>query len=801
MTYLHISMVLLLSLLIPAANSATTDTISTGQALSISDKLVSKNGRYALGFFKVGNNSSQNTSIWYLGIWFNRVPKFTQAWVANRDDPFKSPTSSLELKISHDGNFVVLNQPTNSIIWSTQAKLTRNNTIAMLLDSGNFILRNSSHTLWQSFDHPTDTFLAGMKIGWDNITGLNLRLFSRKNSISPATGVYCEELDPSGVNQIVLAKLNPTAQYWSSGVWDGHHFASLPETVLNAGNESLVTNAYKKYYTYTVLDETATVYYNLDVSGQVKIFVWLEGSQDWIVAYSQPRAQCDVYAVCGPFAICNDDTLPHCTCTKGFSVRSPEDWELDDRTGGCIRNTPLDCITNGSLTRSTDKFLPLPCVSLAQSVSRIEDDAQSIGVCAQVCLDNCSCTAYSFSNGTCSIWHGELLNIRQIQCANSDGETLYLRLAAKDVQGVEKDKRVFIVAVATGTSVAALGLFAFAVLIMIWRNKRKSSGHISNIAEDCNGIIAFRYNDLKLGTKNFSEKLGGGGFGSVFKGFLNNSTAIAVKELHHHAHQGEKQFRAEVSSIGIIQHINLVKLIGFCCEGARRLLVYEHMPNGSLDIHLFQSHATVLKWSTRYQIALGVARGLAYLHEKCRDCIIHCDIKPENILLSDSYVPKITDFGMAKFLGRDFSRAITTMRGTIGYLAPEWISGVAITPKVDVYAYGMVLLEIVSGKRNSCVSCSCGSNHDVYYPVHVAREIIDGDVRSLLDSRLCGEVNFKEAEIACKVACWCIQDDEFDRPTMGEVVQILEGLLEVNIPPMPRLLQTIAGSSNYSTCC
>jgi hypothetical protein len=486
--------------------------------------------------------------------------------------------------------------------------------------------------------------------------------------------VYCEELDPSGVNQIVLSQRSSTAQYWSSGVWSGQHFASVPDAARNAFKRSLVTNAHEKYYTYIILDETVTVYFNLDVSGQIKVFVWREDSQDWLLAYSQPRAQCDVYAVCGPFAMCNDDALPYCTCTKGFSVRSPEDWELDDRVGGCIWNTPLDFITNGSSTRSTDKCLSVPCVSLAQSVRRIED-AQSIGVCAQVCLDNCSCTAYSFTNGTCSTWHGELLNIRQIQCssaANSNGETLYLRLAAKDTQGLEKNKRVFIIAVATGTSVAALGLFAFAMLIMIWRNKRKSSGQISNTAQDCNGIIAFRYNALELGTKNFSEKLGEGGFASVFKGFLNNSTAIAVKKLDHHAHHTEKQFRAEVSSIGIIQHINLVKLIGFCCEGARRLLVYEYMPNGSLDIHLFQSHATVLKWSTRYQIALGVARGLAYLHEKCRDCIIHCDIKPENILLSDSFVPKIADFGMAKFLGRNFSRAITTMRGTIG--SPEWLS-------------------------------------------------------------------------------------------------------------------------------
>ncbi|XP_062201694.1 G-type lectin S-receptor-like serine/threonine-protein kinase At2g19130 isoform X1 [Phragmites australis] len=804
MPYDHIIVALLFTIHIPAS-SATTDTISAGQALSIRDKLVSKNGRYALGFFEASSKSSQNTSSWYLGIWFNNVPKFTQAWVANRDDPIKSPTSLL-LKISHDGNLVIVNRSTDSIFWSSQANMTKKSTIAMLLNSGNFILRsisNSSDILWQSFDHPTDTFFPGAKLGWDKITGLNRRLVSNKNSLSPATGVYFEELDPSGVNQFILAPLNSSAPYWSSGVWNGQYFASVAEMLRNtrqAVNRSFVDNAHEKYYTYALVDETTVVYHHLDVSGQIKTSIWLEGSQDWHLIYVQPRAQCDVYAACGPFTICNDDALAHCTCMKGFTIRSPEDWELDDRTGGCLRNTPLDCIENGSVTSSTDKFYSVPCVSLSQSSHKVEA-AHSIGECGQVCLDNCSCSAYSFSDGTCSVWHEELLNIRQIQCsstANSNGETLYLRLAAKDVQSLEKKRRGFVIGVATGTSVAALGLFVFIMLIVIWSNKRKSTGLISNSAQGCNGIIAFRYIDLQRATKNFSEKLGRGGFGSVFKGFLNDSIAIAVKRLDG-THQREKQFRAEVSSIGIIQHINLVKLIGFCCEGARRLLVYEHMPNGSLDIHIFQSQAAVLKWSTRYQIALGVARGLAYLHADCRDCIIHCDIKPENILLSDSFVPKIADFGMAKFLGRDFSRVLTTMRGTIGYLAPEWISGVAITPKVDVYAYGMVLLEIVSGRRNSYVSCSCGSNHDVYYPVHVARQILEGDVRSLLDHRLCSEVNLKEAEIACKVACWCIQDDESDRPTMGEVVQILEGLLEISIPPMPRLLQAIAGSS-HSTC-
>nr|XP_040252715.1 G-type lectin S-receptor-like serine/threonine-protein kinase At2g19130 [Aegilops tauschii subsp. strangulata] len=204
----------------------------------------------------------------------------------------------------------------------------------------------------------------------------------------------------------------------------------------------------------------------------------------------------------------------------------------------------------------------------------------------------------------------------------------------------------------------------------------------------------------------------------------------------------------------------------------------------------------ILRWTTRYQIALGVARGLAYLHDRCRDCIIHCDIKPENILLDDSFIPKVADFGMAKLLGREFSRVLTTMRGTAGYLAPEWISGVAVTPKVDVYSYGMMLLEIISGKRNSSASCSSGGELDVYFPVHAAHKLLEGDVGSLVDQRLCGDVNLDEAELACKAACWCIQDHELDRPTMGQVVQILEGLVEIRIPPVPSVLEAMAESSH-----
>ncbi|CAL9766006.1 unnamed protein product [Musa acuminata subsp. burmannicoides] len=213
------------------------------------------------------------------------------------------------------------------------------------------------------------------------------------------------------------------------------------------------------------------------------------------------------------------------------------------------------------------------------------------------------------------------------------------------------------------------------------------------------------------------------------------------------------------------------------------------MPKGSLDTLLFEPTPTALDWKTRYQIAVGTARGLAYLHEQCRDCIIHCDIKPENILLDESFVPKVADFGLAKLVGRDFSRVLTTMRGTRGYLAPEWISGVAITAKVDVYSYGMMLLEIISGRRN-LTGPEEGSHG--FFPALVAGKLVDGEVESLLDYGLGGEAESEEVERACRLACWCIQNDELSRPTMGQVVQVLEGFLEVNVPPIPRSLQLLA---------
>uniref|UniRef100_A0A0E0N630 Protein kinase domain-containing protein n=1 Tax=Oryza rufipogon TaxID=4529 RepID=A0A0E0N630_ORYRU len=279
------------------------------------------------------------------------------------------------------------------------------------------------------------------------------------------------------------------------------------------------------------------------------------------------------------------------------------------------------------------------------------------------------------------------------------------------------------------------------------------------------------------------------GIGIIIVGLtviIPDTTTVAVKRLEGLC-QGEKEFRAEVSTIGKIHHKNLIRLLGFCCGGSKKLLVYEYMPNGSLDQHLFGKSNLTLSWSTRYQITVGIAKGLAYLHEGCRDCIIHCDIKPQNILINESLAPKVADFGLSKLIGHDFSRVLTSMRGTLGYLAPEWLSGQAITSKADVFSYGMMLFEIISGKRNIEHGASTSSS------MLIAEEIPKGgEVHRLFDPELVGDANPEELARVFKVACWCIQNHPDCRPSMREIIQILEGLKPFETPPVPRYLKLLA---------
>ncbi|XP_042473829.1 G-type lectin S-receptor-like serine/threonine-protein kinase At2g19130 [Zingiber officinale] len=509
-----------------------------------------------------------------------------------------------------------------------------------------------------------------------------------------------------------------------------------------------------------------------------------------MLIWARPTSKCSVYGVCGPFGSCTDFTLPFCYCVNGFRIKSQTDWDLGDRSQGCERKTPLQCSgLNNSVDSEKDGFFEMTNVRLPDSPNTLATAGSREG-CELSCLSNCSCNAYSYNDSGCFVWYGGLLNLQE-QYNQSDAGTLYLRLAASELQSSESHKKRMVAHISNGVVgviVPAVVVCLFIIGGLIWKRERRRATQNSKIVQ--NSMVSFMYDELRMATKNFSEKLGGGGFGSVFKGSLPGSIDIAVKKLEG-LYQGEKQFRSEVSTLGAIQHVNLIRLIGFCSQGTKKLLVYELMPSGSLADQLFRSNSNVLDWKTRYRIAIGTARGLAYLHEQCRNNIIHCDIKPENILLDDALVPKVADFGLAKLVGRNFSKVLTTIRGSRGYIAPEWISGMPITTKVDVYSYGMMLFEIISGKRNLvCATESCFE----FFPSVATSKLINGDVEVLLDHRLEGEADMGELAIACKLAGWCIQDDESSRPTMSQVVQALEGNLDINIPPIPKFLQRLSDS-------
>ncbi|KFK25384.1 hypothetical protein AALP_AA8G106700 [Arabis alpina] len=766
--------------------SSTTDTISDNFTISGDKTIISSGGIFKLGFFKPGSSSK-----YYIGMWYNQLSQPTIVWVANRDTPVKDKNTSV-LKIS-DGNLILLDGKNQTPIWSTG--LTSTSSVsplkAVLSDDGNLVLSTSDSSatvLWESFDHPAHTWLPGGKIRYDKRTGKSQKLISWKNQEDPSPGLFSLELDVSTAYKILW---NGTNQYWSSGPWNPQSqlFDSVPEMKLNyIYNFSFFSNATESYFTYSIYNHLNVSRFVMDLSGQIKQLTWLENNNEWNLFWSQPRQQCEVYAYCGSFGICRDKSQPFCLCPRGFKPSSQKDWDLGDFSAGCVRKTELQC-ARGDI----NGFLPLSKMKLPEKPEVVV--VSSVGNCASACLRNCSCKAYAHDGGSnrCSSWSKDVLNLKQLDDDNSEGYTLYVRLAASDMPsgGSGKSNKMMIFGAVLGSlGVIALVLLAVIVILRYQRRKRmrgeKSDG----------SLAAFSYRELQNATKNFSDKLGGGGFGSVFKGVLPDSSDIAVKRLEGIS-QGEKQFRTEVVTIGTIQHVNLVRLRGFCSEGNKKLLVYDYMPNGSLDSHLFinQNEEKIgLVWKLRYQIALGTARGLAYLHDECRDCIIHCDIKPENILVDSQFCPKVADFGLAKLVGRDFSRVLTTMRGTRGYLAPEWISGVAITAKADVYSYGMMLFELVSGRRNTEQS----ENGNVRFFPSLAATVLtkDGDIRSLLDPRLETEaVDIEELTRACKVACWCIQDEESHRPTMSQVVQILEGVLEVNPPPFPRSIQALVDTN------
>uniref|UniRef100_A0A452XKE7 Protein kinase domain-containing protein n=1 Tax=Aegilops tauschii subsp. strangulata TaxID=200361 RepID=A0A452XKE7_AEGTS len=298
----------------------------------------------------------------------------------------------------------------------------------------------------------------------------------------------------------------------------------------------------------------------------------------------------------------------------------------------------------------------------------------------------------------------------------------------------------------------------------------------------------YTFSEVKKMARRFKEKLGQGGFGSVYKGELPNGVPVAVKMLENSTGEGES-FINEVATIGLIHHANIVRLLGFCSEGMRRALIYEFMPNESLEKYIFSDDSNIfqnlLVPEKLLDIALGIARGMEYLHQGCNQRILHFDIKPHNILLDYNFNPKISDFGLAKLCARDQSIVtLTAARGTMGYIAPELYSRNfgGVSYKSDVYSFGMLVLEMVSGRRNS--DPRIGSQDDVYLPEWIYEKVINGEELALT-LETTQEEKDKVRQLAV-VALWCIQWNPRNRPSMTKVVNMLTGRLQsLQMPPKP----------------
>ncbi|XP_022771996.1 LEAF RUST 10 DISEASE-RESISTANCE LOCUS RECEPTOR-LIKE PROTEIN KINASE-like 2.4 isoform X2 [Durio zibethinus] len=340
--------------------------------------------------------------------------------------------------------------------------------------------------------------------------------------------------------------------------------------------------------------------------------------------------------------------------------------------------------------------------------------------------------------------------------------------------------------------------------IHLWQRNMNNNVSVEAFIKEFGSLAPKRYfyTDIKKMTNKFKDKLGQGGYGHVYKGKLPDGRLVAVKVLSETKGNGE-EFMNEVASIGRTSHVNIVTLLGFCYDKSKRALVYEFMPHGSLDKFIYnqgsQDQSRRLEWKTLYDIALGIARGLEYLHQGCNTRILHFDIKPHNILLDEDFFPKISDFGLSRLCERKESIiSMTGARGTAGYIAPEVFcrNFGRVSYKSDVYSYGMMVLEMVGGRKNIDVEVSQSS--EIYFPSWIYKHL-DQAMNLSLD----GVTTEEEEEITRRlivVSLWCIQTNPTDRPSMTKVLEMFQGSLQLLVmPPAPFISSPARSPETAST--
>ncbi|KAL3742020.1 hypothetical protein ACJRO7_017497 [Eucalyptus globulus] len=767
------------------------DILSQNNTIRDGNLLVSSGKRFALGFFSPGNSSHR-----YVGIWYYQVSEQTIVWVANRERPINGTSGALS--IDSDGK-LVLHENGSFLVWSTNVSsaLSNYSTTARLMDSGNLVLVQdfSERVIWQSFDYPTDTMLPFLKLGLNRKTGLNRFLTSWKSPEDPTPGNCSYRIDPTGYTQLLLYKDGDP--YWRAGSWTGDRWSGIPEmTHAFIFNVSFVNDPDEVSIMYGVLDASIITRMVVSESGSLRRSTWHDRDQRWIEFWFAPRDQCDYYGKCGPNSNCNpyDTGQFECTCLPGFEPKSPTDWDLRDGSAGCVRRGGV------SVCRSGEGFVKVARVKVPDTTKARANMSLNLKECKEECLRDCSCTAYasaseSLGGSGCLMWHGDLLDTRTF---GHSGQDLYVRVDAIELARYRKTRSLnqktsaAIILVSILTALLLAGSFSYCLVIKKRKDCRSHNPPVSDITNSTyldgpqsvkdhvdgprgnRDVPLYDLSTIASATNNFSvlNKLGQGGFGSVYKGIMDNGTEIAVKRLSKHSGQGAEEFKNEVRLIAKLQHRNLVRILGCCVEEDEKMLIYEYLPNKSLDAFLFEkTRRSLLDWRKRFEIASGLARGLLYLHQDSRLRIIHRDLKASNVLLDEAMNPKISDFGMARICGADQIQGNTNrVVGTYGYMSPEYAMEGIFSIKSDVYSFGVLLLEIISGKRNSAYYHENPSSNLVGHAWELWKE---GNCKDVIDESM-GDSCSKEEALRCiQIGLLCVQEFADDRPNMSAVVLML----------------------------
>ncbi|XP_015881296.3 G-type lectin S-receptor-like serine/threonine-protein kinase SD2-5 [Ziziphus jujuba] len=671
------------------------------------------------GFYCTANSNDYLFSVVAVGEGSHDV-----VWSANMDNPVGENAS---LQLTRDKG-LVLQDSDGNMVWSsnTSGKSVEG---MNLTAAGNLVLFDKKGAIvWQSFDHPTDALLSGQSL-------------------------------PKGQKLV--------ANYFSTLWRDGPFYATVTPTA-------------KFSAFFNTSDGQSLIYYQLNPDKDSRNRSGLQYVEDeqkeLLVRYGTSEATSQLEYI-EYLKLDRDGHLRtyHYNTTKGSGTAG-----VDLVTQECPIDPDLVEVRNVSLS------------SISNSDILIEQ-GMTVDICKQACLRNCSCSVVVFLNqkdessyGNCYMPSEILSTGEENQTTNGSKSATFVKVLNLNgssnplpppPHALPSKPKKNLVAIISGSTAGGIVIILLILTSLMMLRKNGLQDGEDNIKQVPGMPMCFSFEVLKEATENFKETLGSGGFGSVFKGVLADGTRIAVKRLDKMS-QGKREFLAEVETIGSLHHFNLVKLVGFCAEKSCRLLVYEYMTNGSLNNWIFiRDQAHSLDWQTRKKIILDIAKGLAYLHEDCRQKIVHLDIKPHNILLDEYFNAKISDFGLSTLIDRNESQVLTTLRGTPGYLAPEW-QQLKVTVKVDVYSFGIVLLEIVSKRRNVDRSRSDSSFHLLQLLQKKAEEDQLIDIVEDLDEDM--ENNREEVVRMIRVGAWCLQNDYTRRPLMSTVVKVLEGVMEVD---------------------